>query len=50
MFKTISLNVEKDHCDSSQKFRSQYELGKKEWQQNYITTMKDHYIPKGVTL
>ena len=50
MFSTISLNYETPHADCSRKFKSNYEFGKKEWQQNYITTTQDHYPEKQVKL
>jgi hypothetical protein len=48
MFSTISLNYETPGMESSKKFKSTYEFGKTEWQQNYQTTMKDHYPVKEV--
>jgi hypothetical protein len=50
MFSTISLNHETPIGDTSKRYKSQYEFGRKEWQQDYTTITKQHYTPKHVNI
>jgi hypothetical protein len=48
MFTGVSLNIETPIADRSNKFKSQFDIGRPEWQQNYKSTHNEYYTPMNV--